>query len=196
MSPNDNFLGQADYARTIFQMVPIPILIVDRDVQILDCNPAASALLGADKSQAYRRRGGEVLHCIHAAETPGGCGHAQACLTCPVRQSVKAAFAGNSIHRLKARMELSRGDATQTVQMLVTANPFAYQGAQFALLMLENVTELLALRDLLPICAQCKKIRNDEQYWQSVDTYFRDLLSVEFSHGLCPACVQEMRRKL
>jgi PAS domain-containing protein len=196
MSPNDDLFRQADYARTIFEMVPIPILVVDRDVQILDCNPAASGLLGADKVQTSLRRGGEVLHCIHSTEAPGGCGHAEACLTCPVRQSVNAAFAGQKVHRLKARMDLTQGGATQTVQMLVTTTPFAYQGSHLVLLMLENVTELLALRSLLPICAQCKKIRNDEQYWESVDSYFRSLLSVEFSHGLCPDCAQEMRRKL
>jgi len=79
MSPNDDLFQQADYARTIFEMVPIPILIVDQDMQILDCNPAASGFLGADRLQTHLRRGGEALRCIHSTEVPGGCGHAEAC---------------------------------------------------------------------------------------------------------------------
>jgi len=48
------------------------------------------------------------------------------------------------------------------------------------------------LRGLLPICAKCKKIRNDEGYWQNVEAYISDHLDTEFSHGLCPDCRAEL----
>ena len=44
------------------------------------------------------------------------------------------------------------------------------------------------LRGLLPICMNCKKIRNDKGYWEQVDQYISDRSSVTFSHGLCPDC--------
>ncbi len=48
------------------------------------------------------------------------------------------------------------------------------------------------LSGLLPICANCKKIRDDEGYWQDVAVYIRDHSEAEFSHGICPDCAMEL----
>jgi AmiR/NasT family two-component response regulator len=53
----------------------------------------------------------------------------------------------------------------------------------------EALANVKTLRGLLPICASCKKIRDDHGYWQQVEVYIRDHSEVEFSHGLCPDCV-------
>lgn len=47
------------------------------------------------------------------------------------------------------------------------------------------------LQELLPICMYCKKIRNDKQYWESVETYFSAQTGADFSHSLCPDCYTE-----
>jgi len=44
------------------------------------------------------------------------------------------------------------------------------------------------LSGLLPICASCKKIRNDTGYWEQIETYIRDRSEAEFTHGICPDC--------
>jgi sigma-B regulation protein RsbU (phosphoserine phosphatase) len=44
------------------------------------------------------------------------------------------------------------------------------------------------LQGLLPICCYCKKIRDDRNYWQQVDTYVADHSEVQFTHGICPEC--------
>ena len=44
------------------------------------------------------------------------------------------------------------------------------------------------LQGLLPICCYCKKIRNDQNYWQQVDTYIADHSEAQFTHGICPEC--------
>ncbi len=48
------------------------------------------------------------------------------------------------------------------------------------------------LRGLLPICAYCKSIRNDKNYWLSVERYFGDHGDVQFSHGVCPGCMEKV----
>ena len=45
------------------------------------------------------------------------------------------------------------------------------------------------LSGLLPICAWCKKIRDDNGYWNQVETYIRERSEADFSHGICPDCV-------
>ena len=52
------------------------------------------------------------------------------------------------------------------------------------------------LRKLLPICAGCKKIRDDAGYWQSVEGYMLQHADVRFSHGLCPDCLRECYAEL
>jgi CheY-like chemotaxis protein len=48
------------------------------------------------------------------------------------------------------------------------------------------------LAGMLPICANCKKVRDDEGYWQSVEVYIRDHSEAEFSHSICPDCMQTL----
>ena len=47
------------------------------------------------------------------------------------------------------------------------------------------------LRGLLPICAHCKKVRDDHGYWQQVEVYIRDHSQLQFSHGICPECMKK-----
>jgi len=46
------------------------------------------------------------------------------------------------------------------------------------------------LRGLLPICAWCKRIRNDEGYWQLIEHYVQEHSDAKFTHGICPACAK------
>ncbi len=54
---------------------------------------------------------------------------------------------------------------------------------------LENVK---VLSGLLPICANCKSIRNDRGYWEAVEEYITEKTEVHFSHSLCPACIDKL----
>ena len=54
------------------------------------------------------------------------------------------------------------------------------------------LTQVKQLRGMLPICANCKKIRDDGGYWNQIESYFKSHADVEFSHGLCPDCVEEL----
>jgi two-component system, response regulator PdtaR len=53
---------------------------------------------------------------------------------------------------------------------------------------LENVK---VLSGLLPICANCKKIRDDKGYWEAIEGYFMRHSDVQFSHGICPSCIEK-----
>ena len=48
------------------------------------------------------------------------------------------------------------------------------------------------LQGLLPICCYCKKIRDDRNYWQEVESYVSSHARVEFSHGVCPECYEKL----
>lgn len=50
------------------------------------------------------------------------------------------------------------------------------------------------LRGLLPICAYCKKIRNDRNYWQQVESYIAEHSDAQFSHSICPSCYEQFAK--
>jgi CheY-like chemotaxis protein len=52
----------------------------------------------------------------------------------------------------------------------------------------QALSNVKRLHGLLPICSYCKRIRDDNQYWQSVDAYIAEHSDAEFSHGICPPC--------
>ena len=54
------------------------------------------------------------------------------------------------------------------------------------------MSEIKTLTGLIPICASCKKIRDDQGYWQAVEVYIRDRTDAEFSHGICPDCARKL----
>lgn len=49
-------------------------------------------------------------------------------------------------------------------------------------------SQVRQLESLLPICSYCKKIRDDQNYWQQIETYINEHTGTEFSHGICPEC--------
>lgn len=56
----------------------------------------------------------------------------------------------------------------------------------------EALVKVKSLSGLLPICASCKKIRNDKGYWQQIEAYIRDHTEADFSHGICPDCAKKL----
>ena len=52
--------------------------------------------------------------------------------------------------------------------------------------------EIDTLRDIIPICASCKKIRDDAGYWIQLESYFQKHSLTAFSHGICPECMEKL----
>ena len=59
-----------------------------------------------------------------------------------------------------------------------------------------TIEEIRTLRGIIPICAGCKKIRDDEGAWHQVEVYVRAHSEAEFSHGMCPDCLQAAHEEL
>jgi PAS domain-containing protein len=55
----------------------------------------------------------------------------------------------------------------------------------------EALDNIKTLKGFLPICASCKKIRDDKGYWNQIESYIRDHSEAEFSHGICPECAKK-----
>ena len=56
----------------------------------------------------------------------------------------------------------------------------------------DALAEVKTLSGLLPICANCKKIRDDKGYWNQIEAYIRDHSEADFSHSICPECAKKL----
>ena len=184
-------LGVTGFFKEALDVIPSILFVVDDDLGIRFRNNAAREILSEDVP--YPRKLGDVVRCIHSTESREGCGHGPNCVKCVVRNSVAEAFSGRHVHRKRTIYEYRRGTRKVSVPLLITAAPFNIKGEQLSILILEDIAELTEARGLLPICANCKNIRNEVNYWETVETYIGDhLADVKFSHGLCPKCMTKL----
>jgi DNA-binding NarL/FixJ family response regulator len=80
--------------------------------------------------------------------------------------------------------------------LLVRSLRYAIERQKLLAQLEHSTKEIKTLRGFLPICASCKKIRDDKGYWTQIETYISERSEAEFSHGLCPDCVHRLYGKI
>ena len=84
-------------------------------------------------------------------------------------------------------------DREDTLDQLVIENARLYQLAQDRAEKLKKaLDEIKTLKGILPICASCKKIRDDQGYWNQIEAYIRDHSDALFTHSICPDCMKKL----
>ncbi len=81
-------------------------------------------------------------------------------------------------------LALFRGTVESHLRLLVSQQQMERQNAELQ----QRLDEITTLRGIIPICCGCKRVRDDEGYWEQVESYVRRHSDAEFSHGLCPEC--------
>ena len=183
-----------DIYSTIFNEIPIITFIVDNDVRIQFLNTEAKKVV-EQKTGIYDRRGGEVLRCVYSTQHELGCGHAPECKQCLIRNSVNQAHAGNKTFRQQTALRLKSEEKEVLFHALITTAPFNFDGKPLFIVMVENVNDIMALKEMIPICCNCKKVREDNDYWMAVEQYVNSFISVDFSYSICPDCVEKLYPK-
>jgi PAS domain S-box-containing protein len=97
----------------------------------------------------------------------------------PIKNAAGEIIGASSIAHDISRQKQAEFERQQLIQSFVTA-----------------AQQVRMLTGLLPICAACKRIRDDQGYWQQVETYISNHSAIIFSHGICPACAEEHERQL
>jgi len=181
----------------MLESIPTPVFVVEEDMRVLHFNQAAGGMLGKDKTIALGSRLGEALACsMRITETQNGCGLAAICNNCSIQRSVSAAFQGQKIERRKVTIAVSRGSQIRFKPLLASTAPIDYGEKKAALVFLEDISELEALKGLVPICPKCKCIRNDKEYWRGVEDYLLGNPDSAHMHSLCPQCTEEAAKNV
>lgn len=81
--------------------------------------------------------------------------------------------------------------AVNTIVRIVVFSSFAYLVNKVTLQKRELEKEIMTLKGILPICMFCKKIRNHDGIWETLEVYISKRSNAEFSHGMCPECAKK-----
>jgi hypothetical protein len=185
-------VGEGSDLRVTLDAVPSAVFIVDAAGRILDANRAALQMAGAPEGLSARKLCGDLLHCVNARESIDCCGTTKQCRDCVIRQSLNAAASGLTTTRRVAHMYLQPAEQLQETWFFVTVSPLALAAQALYLVILEDISELVRLRQLVPMCANCRKVRDDADYWQGVEEYLFKHTALRFTHGLCPDCLRDL----
>jgi PAS domain-containing protein len=181
-----------DLLSAAFDAFPSFVFLVDRDVRIHAANTAAMKLTGTtEKARVLLMRGGDAIKCVNSTLTPGGCSCADACKKCVVRNSVKECLDTKTVVRGRTRFQQTDSSGTHDAFFLITASPFRADGKELVVLCLDDLGAQLQLRGILPICAHCHRVRNEQNEWEDVQRYVSSSLSVDLSHGICDPCLDK-----
>jgi len=181
--------------RLLFEKSPLPMWVVDREtLQFLAVNDAAVRDYGYSRAEFPEM----TLRDVHPPEAVPGL------LADLARDASEQDAPLTTRHRKK--------DGT-LIDVEVIAHDIAFGEWNALLAVLTDVTErrraaeerdrminelkealanVKTLRGLIPICASCKKIRDDKGYWSQVEVYVRDRSEAEFTHGICPDCMKKV----
>ncbi len=188
---------EARFLEQILNALPLATFVMDEEACIRSFNSKAASSFGVDAQDTRRMAIGDLVACANADH---GCGNSPDCAGCEVRGAVRRALDGEPVHRVKAKKHWRLGSSRGELHLLVTAAPLQFGDRSFALLTVEDITDTVALRGLLPICSYCKKIRDDEDYWVAVEQFIQRHSDAVFSHSICNDCLDEhhpgMREKI
>ena len=177
--------------RSLFESSVALICTHTLDGRILAVNPAAASALGYSPEQA-------VGHNLRDFETPAAQSHFDEYL-----EHLRAHGQHNDETHLVARngkevvwaynsvvFHPPKGDPYVIGSAVDITNLRQAEGERERLIaeLQDAMSKVKVLTGLLPICASCKKVRDDHGNWNAIESYIRERSEAEFSHGICPEC--------
>jgi PAS domain S-box-containing protein len=182
--------------QSLVKSSPLAIITYNADGQVLMWNPSAERIFGwneqevigkklpivpEDKQEESRSLREMVLHGEHLSEIE------------LVRLTKDGSRINVSIST--APVKDTKGNTTYTMAIFadITERKLAAKERERLILELQKaLAEIKTLSGMLPICASCKKIRDDKGYWNKIEEYIKKHSEVEFTHSLCPKCAKKL----
>ncbi len=169
----------------IFDDMDDSVIVIDKRMRIIDINPAAESTLGCMRADVI----GQNVENLSLGGEKGVLGKYFNSKETRDEFSIDGRVFDTSVSRLARKRGQSNGwllvmrDITKRRQMEEEQRKLIAE-------LQAASNKVKTLSGLLPICANCKKIRDDKGYWHSVEVYVRDHSNAEFSHGICPDCLK------
>lgn len=178
------------FSREIINCLEEPILIIDRAFRIVDANDSAALAHGKTRRQMI---GQSCFVMTHNTSKP--------CYEEGVSCPVKSVFETGQRTRVLHLHHVGEGERRWEE---IVATPICDEAGEpvFVVEEIRDISVLLkskevieqlgsevrTLEEILPICSHCRKIRNDDGSWDTLEFYIQEKAPAKFTHGLCPDC--------
>lgn len=173
------------FADALFEYNPATTVVVDAEGRVMRCNAAKR------NTRDRQPRPGDIMYRDYAA------GHAidmhqelMACMRRGLTRNYPQMVYGDKIIRIT--ISPFPGGALIISQDITDQFRAERDREKLIRELRRALDEVQALRELLPICASCKKIRDDKGYWSTIEDYFSHRSGIDFSHTMCPECMQHL----
>jgi PAS domain S-box-containing protein len=183
-------MDEISWRRLIIEESRDAIVILDRDAKVYEANNQFTHMLGYSREETYQ---------LHAWEWDAILSKEQVQELARNVDDVGHHF--ETKHRRKdgriIDVELSNTGTTYRGQKLIfcicrdisDSNKFSREREELIKKLQDSLTEIKTLRGILPLCSFCKKVRDDEGYWEQVDIYIKKHSDADITHSICPECV-------
>ncbi|MCX8043571.1 MAG: PAS domain-containing protein [Desulfobacterota bacterium] len=181
--------------RVLVDGSPNTVMLLNADGRVVTVNKSGAALIGKRPEQIPGMRLHDIVQ--KTEHTTIDDALIKVCTGDAVRFEIKIARPDRSIVTCDALFNPIRdkgGDIRQIIGLFIdiTQRKLAEQERERLIASLqEALGRVKLLSGLVPICAGCKKIRDDKGYWNQLETYLEEHSQAIFSHGLCPECMQK-----
>lgn len=182
--------------RRLIDALPMIVIFTDSNMVIQDMNQEARDFFCIYGNSESQQLCGDAIHCMNQDGDGKKCGQTPYCSQCIIRKTVGECEKGNYSYRKRYDMNLNLNGSVQGLSFLVTTKTYTYDSSDYFMIAMEDISELTELRNLIPICASCKKIRDDKGLWNSVEAYFHKYSQARFTHGICPDCAKKLYPEL
>jgi phosphate/phosphite/phosphonate ABC transporter binding protein len=195
--------SEAKY-RSLFESTPDAIMINNKN-GFIDCNAATLNMFGFSSKEEFISQSPAQLSPL---KQPDGRDSQEASLGYIEVALTKSSTFFEWVHRKKdgttfpaevmlSRLEVEDKDITQALVRDVTSRKQIETERERLISELQEASgQVKTLKGLLPICANCKKVRDDKGYWNQIESYVQQHTDASFTHGLCPDCAKQLYPEL
>jgi len=161
--------------RALFEDSPIGIVIVDKDLKVVDVNAAYCDLVGYTEAEMMGRHVPDFTHPDDRQRD---------------KEFAALVLSGALPNYHAEKRYITKSGATVWASISVTALLDPSGVSRYVFSMAQSLTERRALRGLLPVCPNCHRVRDHVGGWRELESYLRDAAATEVRHDLCPDCAR------
>ncbi len=133
---------EKDNLKAIFASSPVGMLLLDEELIIADANAVVAEIVSKEPAEIMQHQAGRGLGCVHSLEHEKGCGFANACGACPLRQSILQVLAsGISVRGAEVQPTLLLNGRAHRPWLMVSAEPVFLNGRKHVIVAINDITE-------------------------------------------------------
>jgi hypothetical protein len=184
----ETILKTLPFLSDLLDCIPSNIFVFDKGVKVVYCNRASTEFTGNEPKANFQKSCGEAINCLNSLADGLECGNTKFCDDCVLRKCILKAFNGEKTFKANTDIRVVKNGEVSKKPLKVSTFPLNHEYKSYVLAIIEDMSELEQLRELLPICAWCKKIKDDNEYWLHLEDYMKNHMDILLTHGICPDC--------